>query len=200
MNDDDQAAIETLPATPVAAADPLELLGSMLSMINSARQCERRVCEFRRETAAAVAAKAELAAGHAELAAARAALAQERAELASSRADVEKRRLAVHAAEGMLTMRERYIADLEAQWKYVSETDPLVLSGMRAPEYGTALQKARRAAGIDPPLEDDDDEPAVGRRLSRETEDGTPLRVDTTITADIPVRARPARSQRRAEQ
>jgi hypothetical protein len=140
----DDEMIGALPATP--AADPLALLHSMLTMVTSARQCERRVKELRRETAAAEKAKGDLAAGHAEIAAERAALAQERSELATERADIEKRRLAVHVAEGSLAVREKRQAALEKLWHDIGEPAE-VLSGFKDPER-PALHKALRAHGI----------------------------------------------------
>jgi hypothetical protein len=196
MNDQDETDIDAIEALPAPPHDAFAALENLLQLVADPKAFK----SWLRGLHQALAAVTE---GQAKLAAERKAFveesAQERAALAVERADVEKRRTAVNAAEGLLTMRERCIADLEGQWKFVSETDPLVLSGMRAPEYGTALQKARRAAGIDPPL--DDDEPTVERRLSREADDGTPFPPDTTIVADVAVRTRPARPQRvRADQ
>jgi hypothetical protein len=196
----DDEMIGALPAMP--AVDPLGLLSSMLTMINSARQCERRVRELRRETAAAEKAKQELAGRQTEIAAERAAFDQYKAaELAKIQvlADRAQVRMDVaEATEDSFAERERRIYEKEQHWKFTDEDDQ-VRSGFREPENGTGLEKARRFYGIDPPLEDAD-EPTGERRLSRETEDGTPLRADTTITADIPVRTRPDRAQWRAEQ
>jgi hypothetical protein len=190
MNDDDQPAIVPAPSP----ADPLEVIGAMLTMINSARQCERRVREIRRETAAAVAAKAELATGHAELAAARAELASERAALESDKADIEKRRLAVHAAEGLLAERERRHAELEKAWADIGEP-PEVLSGFRDAEF-SALHKAKRARGLL------DTDAQVG---TSDTDDASDTAFRDSMPPDVSLaraaQTRPARSQRvRAEQ
>jgi hypothetical protein len=153
MTDHDETdidAIAVMPATP--AADPLAVLGSLLALVTSAKQCERRVLELRREAATARAAQSELATGHATLAAERAALAQERSELATERADVEKRRLAVRAAEGMLSEREKRQAELEKAWAEIGEPAE-VLSGFKDAEL-PALTKARRAHGFDPKPQD----------------------------------------------
>ncbi|HXC20217.1 MAG TPA: hypothetical protein VNV13_01965 [Steroidobacteraceae bacterium] len=190
MNDDDQAVTEAMPAPP--QADPLELLGSMLTMINSARQCERRVREIRRETAAAVAAKAELATGHAELATARAAFEQHKtAELAriQTKADrVQARMDAAARKEYGIAEREQRIYKLEQRWKFVDE-DEQVRSGFREPENGTALEKAQRAYGIDQPQDDDEGRQEI--YPDPDFQNGMPP--DVTLEHS---RSRPARSQR----
>jgi hypothetical protein len=194
MNDDDQPAIVPAPSP----ADPLAFLTELLATVNSARQVERRVREIRRETATARAAQSELAAGHAELAAARAELEQYKAaELAKIQvlADRAQVRMDVaEATEDSFAERERRIHEKEQHWKFTDE-DEDVRRGFREPENGTALQKARRSFGIDPPLEVDDE----GRQETfpdPHFPDAMPP--GTTLGHS---RSRPARSQRaRTEQ
>jgi hypothetical protein len=168
----------------------------MLTMINSARQCERRVREIRRETAAAVAAKAELATGHAELAAARTAFEQHRAaELAEIQVHAGRAQALMDAAarkEYDVAAREQRIYEKEQLWKFTNESDENVHRGFREPENGTALDKARAAYGLsdDAPVSEplpDGNDPAFS--------EGMPPGATLTRAAQTrPARSRPARA------
>lgn len=140
----DDEMITALPA--MTAADPLELLHSMLMMVNSARQCERRVKELRRETAIAEKAKAELAAGHTELAAAHAAFdqhcASEGAALAARAEAVSKAEVELFGRKNAVAAREVAAREVENAWRYVMESD-YVQSGFQSAEFGP-LEKAKR--------------------------------------------------------
>jgi hypothetical protein len=172
-------------------ATPADVYGGVLAligMIQNPRAFKSNLKEFRQaETAANKAAV--------DLVTAQAAFDQEtaaaRAELATERADIEKRRLAVHAAEGSLATREKRQAELEKLWHDIGEPAE-VLSGFKDPER-PALHKALRAHGLV-----DEDVPAP----LREDRSGQPFPPDTTITHNVAARERPAgRSQRvRADQ
>jgi hypothetical protein len=156
----DVETIEVMPAMP-AAADPLGLLHSVLTMVNSARQCERRVKELQRETAIAEKAKAESAAGQTELAAARAAFdqhcASEDAALAARAEAVSKAEVELFGRENAVAAREDAAREVESAWRYVMESD-YVQSGFQSAEFGP-LEKAKRwIAGL-PIVSTDGDAP-----------------------------------------
>jgi len=158
QNETGGETVEPLPATP--AADPLAFATALLTTITSARQCERRVRELRRETAAAEKAKQELAGRQTEIAAERAAFDQYKAaELAKIQVLADRAQVRMDVAEAMedsFAEREQRIHELEQHWKFVDE-GPEVFSGFREPENGTGLEKARKAYG----LSGDGAEPAV---------------------------------------
>jgi phage shock protein A len=115
--------------------------------------------------------------------------AKERAEIAAARDKVTKAEEAAqdkydHVKEIVenFEAREQRISKLEDQWRFAEETDPLVLKGLRAPEHGPGISKARRAFGLDDHPSIDNEEPAVESHLSREFSDGTPFAPHTTVT------------------
>jgi multidrug efflux pump subunit AcrA (membrane-fusion protein) len=190
MDDQDDAAIEALPATP-SPADPLAFLTELLATVNSARQVERRVREIRRETATARAAQSELAAGHAELAAARAELEQYKAELAKIQvlADRAQVRMDVaEATEDSFAERERRIHEKEQHWKFTDE-DEDVRRGFREPENGTGLEKARKAYG----LSDDAVDTSVPMPSGNDADFSSGLPPDATIARAASARPRSQR-------
>lgn len=199
MNDQDETEIdatEAMPATP--AADPLALLTALLTTITSARQCERRVRELRRETASAEKAKLELAGRQTEIAAARATFDQYKAaELAKIQvqADAAQARMdAAEAKEDSFAERERRIHELEQRWKFVDEGED-VRRGFREPENGTALEKARKVYG----LSDDAVDTSVPMPDGNDADFSSGLPPDATLARAAQPRSMPARRTRSAE-
>jgi hypothetical protein len=196
MSDETDDDVNSQPTTPVGG-DTFAAVADLLALIVDPKATGARLRSLQSQQAAAAKAAAELAT---ERAAFEQETARVRAELDADRTSLEKRRVGVSEAECSVARREEYIAGLEKQWKFMGETDPLVLSGLRSPEHGTPVQKARRAYGIDPPLEDDV-APEPGCELTREI-DGVPFPSSTTITRElgIHVRSRHRTPRSRAEQ
>jgi hypothetical protein len=95
--------------------------------------------------------------------------------------EADARANAASIAEGRvaeLVEREQRIYALEQRWKFVGETDDLVRRGVRSPEFGTALQKARSAFGLGPERESAPDEPLPDP--VNEDRHGMPFRGDLT--------------------
>jgi hypothetical protein len=129
------------PSAPIAA-DPFVALANLLALVADPKVFKSRLHGLHQALTA-------VTEGQAKLAAERATLDQEtaaaRAELATERADIEKRRLAVHGAEGSLALREKRQAELEKLWHDIGEPNEVV-NGFKDPER-PALHKALRAHG-----------------------------------------------------
>jgi hypothetical protein len=146
--DDEQ--IDALPAPP---PDAFAAALALVAVALDPKSTGARLRSLQAQQAAAAKATAELTTARAtfdqETAAAR-------AELAADRADIEKRRLAVHAAEGSLTEREKRQTALEKLWHDIGEPNEVV-NGFKDPER-PALHKALRAHGrldVPAPLRED---------------------------------------------
>jgi hypothetical protein len=141
-----------LPTTelPVIPPSAFEVAFAMLTIIADAKAFGAKLRSLQEHQAAAAAAAAELIT-------ARSTFEQEtastRAELAAERGALDKRRLAVHEAEGLLAHREAVIRKLELAWRNIGEPDT-VISGFQDPER-SALHKARRAHGFDTDVADE---------------------------------------------
>jgi hypothetical protein len=177
---DDQTETELPPHTPPEA---FAVVTALLATITDPKACGARLRSLQEHQAADAAATAQLATARAtfdqETAAAR-------AEIAAEQALLDKRRVALHAAEGSLATREEVIRKLETAWKGIGEPDA-VRSGFREPEH-SALHKARRAHGLDTDVED-----TLVESFSIQ------MPPDVTLTNSSPARTAPARrSQRQA--
>jgi hypothetical protein len=177
MSDQDETEIataEALPATP--AVDPLTLLSSMFTMISSARQCERRVKELRRETAAAEKVKADAAAGHADLVAARAAFEQhcasEGAAIAARADAVTKAEVELFGRKNTVAAREDAAREVENAWRYVMESD-YVQKNFQSAEFEPLVKAKRWIAGL-PIVSTDGDVPASAEIDTSDTDSASP--------------------------
>ena len=179
--DDDQTELP-VTETPTFAPDIFATVTALARVLSDPKRYGAHMRSLQEQQAAAAKATATLASE-------RAAFDQEtstaRAELAAERAHVEKRRLAVHAAEGSLTESAKRQGALEKVWHDIGEPDE-VRAGFKDPEQ-SALYKARRAHG----LVDEDAPPAP----SRDDRDGLPFPAHSSIshTPESPPRTAPAR-------
>lgn len=73
-------------------------------------------------------------------------------------AEVTARENAAATADWHLAEREKRITELEDKWRFVGESE-FVRTGFQAPEYGSALEKAQRAYGVQPAEAPAPDEP-----------------------------------------
>jgi hypothetical protein len=143
MSDTDTTDEMTERQPAERAPDGFAVFEQMLKLIADPQSFAKRMGELKRSIEA-------VADGEAKLAVDRAAFQEHertvRAELQTERAAVDKRKLAVQAAEGMLSEREARIAALEKAWHNIGEPDD-VRRGFQDPAV-PALEKARRAHGI----------------------------------------------------
>jgi hypothetical protein len=184
MSDDETelAASET----PTFAPDAFATLDALMRIVSDRKRYGAHMRSLQEQQAAAAKASATLASERVTF---DQEMATARGELATERADIEKRRLAVHAAEGSLTEREKRQAALEKLWRDYGEPSEVV-NGFKDPER-PALYKAQRAHG-----RLDDDAPAP----LREDREGHAFPQDTTITHTSAARVRPRSQQVRADQ
>jgi hypothetical protein len=147
MNDDhasqsaDTGEAEVEHMAPRAPApDAVATVQNLIALIVDVKGCKSRLRAQHDALAAVTAAQAKLAAD-------RAAFAEyekkTRAEISEEVVALQKRRAAVHEAEGSLDERHKFIAELERKWHNLGESDE-VIRGFKSPELG-AIEKARRA-------------------------------------------------------
>jgi hypothetical protein len=142
MTNDEDQQVTTITSAP--AVDALKLLANLATLFANPAKLQKEIQRYEGARSAATRAEARLAAREAAVADLEKAT---RTELEAERAAIEKRRVAVHGAEGVLDARAQFICKLEAAWANLGEPDD-VISGFKSPEK-SALQKARRAHGLD---------------------------------------------------
>jgi hypothetical protein len=100
---------------------------------------------------------------------------------------LEKRRVDLHQHELAIAEARKEMATLINAWKFVGESNPLVLSGLMDAQY-KPLEKAQRALGRVPvQVNDPADTPDLesdDRELTRSV-DGVPFPPNTTITREV---------------
>jgi hypothetical protein len=193
----DDEMIEVSPASPAAdpPADLLAFMTALLTTINSASQCTRRVKELRRETAIAEKAKAESAAGQTDLAAARAAFdqhcAREDAALAARAGAVSKAEVELFGRKNAVAAREDAAREVENAWGHLFESE-YVRSGFQSAEF-SPLEKARRwLAGL--PVVSTDSDYAADAKIDTSDTDPAARGNDPTFIETLPPGATLARA------
>jgi hypothetical protein len=200
MSDDDDQT--ELPATETPTIAPPDIFAAALALIAIAldpNSTGARLRSLQEHQAAAAKATAAFATAQEAFdqhcATERAAVAAEREQLAKESAAAQGRHDRVLAVLHDIEVREKAIYRLEQIWKFVGE-DTDVRSGFREPVHGSALEKARKAFGLD------DGEPQHDVELPRNDEDfarSLPPNVTLTRTQESPPRTAAARrAQRRA--
>ncbi len=142
------------PATENRPDAAFAAFADVIGVLANAKRFNATQAALRARLAAAIEATAAVQAGAEQMKKAAAAMYS-----TTAADDALRLRLAtaIEKRKTLMPRRERLL-ELERAWVFVGESE-LVTRGFRAPEYGTALEKAQRACGVVPEADAAAEEP-----------------------------------------